>query len=414
MRRIAIVGAGQSGLHLGIGLVDAGYDVTVLSNRRGEDIAAGRVMSSQCMFHPTLELERKHGLELWEDQTPPVHGIDYTWSAPDGTVHAQFATQREKAALSIDQRVKIPRWMEIFTERGGTLQIEDVDADRLDELSETFDLVVVAAGKGDIARKFATNEEHTEYTTPQRALSLAYLTGVTPREGFGANDYNVVDGVGEMFLFPALTVDGPCEIVTAEGIIDGPLDRFAGVMDPDEHLATLKAVAREYFPGVWERIKDAELIDRQAYLAGKFAPTVREPVAVLPSGRAVLGMADVVVVNDPLTGQGSNNAARCAESYLQSIIERGTEPFTPEWMNEAFAAYWEFAQYATTWTNDMLRPYPPHVRRLLEAATSSPEIALRITNGFGNPPSLFPWWNDPAAADELIASVSASTGAPEA
>ncbi len=29
MRRIAIVGAGQSGLQLGLGLLDTGYDVTM-------------------------------------------------------------------------------------------------------------------------------------------------------------------------------------------------------------------------------------------------------------------------------------------------------------------------------------------------------------------------------------------------
>ncbi|UMO20060.1 hypothetical protein L2Z36_09345 [Acinetobacter baumannii] len=33
MRRIAIVGAGQSGLQLGLGLLDTGYDVTMITNR---------------------------------------------------------------------------------------------------------------------------------------------------------------------------------------------------------------------------------------------------------------------------------------------------------------------------------------------------------------------------------------------
>jgi 2-polyprenyl-6-methoxyphenol hydroxylase-like FAD-dependent oxidoreductase len=33
MRRITIIGAGQAGLHLGIGLVDAGYEVTLFSDR---------------------------------------------------------------------------------------------------------------------------------------------------------------------------------------------------------------------------------------------------------------------------------------------------------------------------------------------------------------------------------------------
>jgi len=33
MRKIAIVGAGQSGLQLALGLLQKGYEVTVISNR---------------------------------------------------------------------------------------------------------------------------------------------------------------------------------------------------------------------------------------------------------------------------------------------------------------------------------------------------------------------------------------------
>ncbi|REM67612.1 FAD-binding oxidoreductase, partial [Mycobacterium tuberculosis] len=65
MKRIAIVGAGQSGLQLGLGLLAAGYEVTMFSNRTGEDIRQGKVMSSQCMFHTSLQIERDLGLDHW-------------------------------------------------------------------------------------------------------------------------------------------------------------------------------------------------------------------------------------------------------------------------------------------------------------------------------------------------------------
>lgn len=42
MKRIAIVGAGQSGLQLGLGLLDAGYEVTMFSNRTGTTSATAR------------------------------------------------------------------------------------------------------------------------------------------------------------------------------------------------------------------------------------------------------------------------------------------------------------------------------------------------------------------------------------
>ena len=38
MKRIAIIGAGQSGLQLALGLLDAGYEVTVVSDRSAEQI----------------------------------------------------------------------------------------------------------------------------------------------------------------------------------------------------------------------------------------------------------------------------------------------------------------------------------------------------------------------------------------
>lgn len=402
MRRIAIVGAGQSGLLLGVGLLDAGFSVTLFSNRTGEQISGGRVMSSQCMFHPTLEVERRHGLELWEQVAPPINGLAYRWASAEGQVHTQFEVSRKLPALSIDQRVKVPAWMDVFIERGGDLRIEDVSPERLEQISEEFELVVVAAGKGDIAGLFPQDDERTEYSQPQRALSMAYLRGVEPRAAFGANDYNVVDGVGEMFLLPALTTSGPCEILTVEGVIGGPMDCFDGVKDPAEHLALTKELARRYFPWIHERIEHAELTDPLATLAGKITPRVRKPVAVLPNGRPVLGIADVVVVNDPITGQGSNNAARCAESYLDSIVEHGEDAFTEEWMETAFERYWDFARWGTTWTNSMLRPYSQHVGGLLKDAAHDPELALQIAYGFSNPPSLYPWWDDPAQASNQL------------
>jgi predicted dinucleotide-binding enzyme len=72
MPRIAIVGGGQSGLQLGLGLLDGGYEVTVASNRTPDEIAAGPVLSSQCMFESALETESALGLDPWAARCPPV------------------------------------------------------------------------------------------------------------------------------------------------------------------------------------------------------------------------------------------------------------------------------------------------------------------------------------------------------
>lgn len=78
MRKILIVGAGQSGLQLALGLQSRGYEVTVMSNRTADEIRHGRVMSTQCMFGTALGHERDLGLGFWEDRTPGSRA----WGSP--------------------------------------------------------------------------------------------------------------------------------------------------------------------------------------------------------------------------------------------------------------------------------------------------------------------------------------------
>ena len=75
MRNITIVGAGQAGLQLGIGLLDKGYSVTAISNRTGEEIANGKVLSSQSMYDMALSHERELGIAFWDEECPPIEGI---------------------------------------------------------------------------------------------------------------------------------------------------------------------------------------------------------------------------------------------------------------------------------------------------------------------------------------------------
>jgi len=115
-------------------------------------------------------------------------------------------------------------------------------------------------------------------------------------------------------------------------------------------------------------------------------------------------MADVVVINDPITGQGANNAAKCAEIYLEAIVEQGSG-FEVQFMQRTFDRYWRgYAQWVVSWTNALLAPPQPHVVRLLEAAQELPSLAETIVNGFDDPRVFYPWWFDGGEADRLIAA----------
>ncbi|NDZ16244.1 alanine-phosphoribitol ligase [Variovorax sp. WS11] len=386
-RRIMIVGAGQAGLQLALGLQQQGLQVTLVSNRSAEDIRTGKVMSSQCMFDASLQIERDLGIDFWERECPPVEGIGLSIPHPErpGEKMLAWAHRLDRVARSVDQRVKIPGWMKVFAERGGEILFKEATVEDLEQWTQAHELVIVAAGKGEIAQLFERDADKSPFDKPQRALALTYVHDMRPRPAYSAVDFNLIPGVGEYFVFPALTITGPCDIMVFEGVPGGPMDCWAGIGTPAEHLARSLKILETFAPWEAERCRDVRLTDDNGILAGRFAPTVRRPVGRLPSGRIVLGMGDVVCLNDPITGQGSNNAAKCAHAYQRAILAQGTRAFDAAFMQAAFDGYWEYAQHVVNWTNAMLQPPPPHVLELLGAASAMPAVARRIVNGFDDP-----------------------------
>jgi hypothetical protein len=404
MRKIAIIGGGQSGLQLALGLQKRGYDVTVVSNRTPEQIRKGRVTSSQFMFHDSLQNERDLGINYWEKECPNTDGIAFAVPGPDGTPALFWEAKLDHPGQSVDQRLKFAGWTEEFSKRGGKVVIQDAGVAELEEHAKNNDLVIVASGKGEIARLFETDAANTPYTTPMRALALTYVKNMVPREHFTAVAFNLIPGVGEYFVFPALTLSGACEIMVFEGVPGGPMDCWADVKTPAQHLQRSKEILQKFLPWEAARCQKIELTDELGIVAGRFAPGVRKPVCKLPSGRSAMGMGDVVVLNDPITGQGSNTASKAAKVYMTRIAERGDKPFDAAWMQETFDIFWKYAQWVVKWTNSLLTPPPPHILQLMGAASQIPPLASRIANGFNNPPDYNPWWFDPKEAEKLIAA----------
>ncbi|MFE9402391.1 styrene monooxygenase/indole monooxygenase family protein [Streptomyces sp. NPDC006530] len=409
MRRILIVGAGQSGLQLALGLQAQGYEVTLMSNRTADEIRSGRVMSTQCMFHTALQHERDLGLNFWESQAPRIEGVGVSVAAPDATRAIDWVGRLKGYAQSVDQRVKMAGWMETFAERGGQLVIHGAAVSDLDFFARTYDLVLVSAGKGELVSMFGRDALRSPYTEPQRALAVSYVHGLGPRPEhpeFDAVRCNLVPGVGELFVMPTLTTSGRADILFWEGVPGGPLDVFNGVTDPAEHLSLTLELMERFLPWEYARATKVELTDAGATLAGRYAPTVRNPVGRLPGGGLVLGVADVVVANDPITGQGSNSASKCAASYLSSIVEHGEKEFDEAWMRSAFDRYWDTAQHVTKWTNAMLGAPPEHVLNLIGAAGQLQPAADRFANGFDDPADFENFFYEPEKTAAYLAEVA--------
>jgi hypothetical protein len=413
MRKVLIVGAGQAGLQLGLSLQSHDYDVTVMSARTPEEIRGGRVMSTQCMFGVALQHERHYDLNLWEQQAPDIEGLGLSIAGPDHERAVDWLGELDDYAQSVDQRVKMSGWLELFEERGGKVVYHGVTTYDVDALTHFYDLVVIAAGKGELVQLFDRDPSRSPYTSTQRILAVVYVHGMAPRPehpNVQAVRFNAVPGVGELFIMPCLTLSGPCDILFFEGIPGGPLDCWDDRPPPAEHLKRTLDLMRQFVPWEYERCHQVQLTDGRATLTGGYPPVVRRPVGELPSGGRVLGMADVVVANDPITGQGSNSASKCAASYLGSILEHGDRPFDGAWMQQAFDRYWSDAQHTTMWTNAMLAPPPEHVMKLLGAAGAYPEIAHRFVNGFADPTDYQHWFLDPDKTQRYLASVTADQG----
>ena len=148
MASFLIVGAGQSGLQLGIGLLDDGHDVTVVTNRTAEDVRNGRLLSGQTMFGTALATERALGIDLWQRSVPRSREWRSPFSRPaDPSPVFDWGARLDLPGQSVDQRVKYPAWMELFEQRGGHLEIAEVGIPELERYCDAHDLVIVSAGR---------------------------------------------------------------------------------------------------------------------------------------------------------------------------------------------------------------------------------------------------------------------------
>jgi len=410
VRKILIVGAGQAGLQLALSLQSEGYDVTVMSARTPDEIRNGWPTSTQVMMYQALDRERDVKLNLWDGTAQEITGIGFNLSPAPGVSAFSFSGAWARPGNSVDQRLKMSTWIELFEQRGGRVIYHSVMTSDLAGLAPIYDLTIIAAGKGEIVEMFDTDRQKTPYTRPMRHLAAIYLDGIAVPEGVPhpRMRVNLRPGGGEVFYMPTNSLGGACDVILVEAVPGGPLDIFGDGPPPDEHLRRLKALLLEQFPWEGELYSRATPTDARASLAGAFPMTVRRPYVEVAPGSYAFGIGDVVVVNDPISGQGANNAAHSAGIYLKAILDRGYAEFTPEWMQQTFDTYWAHARHSIMLTQMMLEPLPPHVQQVLAAASAYQEIADKFAEVFPNPETIHDFLTDPAKAAAYVESVAAA------
>jgi flavin-dependent dehydrogenase len=411
VRKILIVGAGQAGLQLALSLQAEGYEVTVMSARTAEEIRTGWPTSTQVIMYRGLDRERDVKLNLWDGTATEITGIGFNLSPAPGVSAFSFSGAWARPGNSVDQRVKMSTWLELFERRGGQVVFQAATAEDLAGLAGQYDLTIIAAGKGEIVGMFPTDQAKTRYTEPARALAAIYVDGVAVPEGVPhpRMRVNLRPGAGELFYMPTDSLHGACDVLLVTAVPGGPFDIFGDRPSPAEHLRRLKDLVLTEFPWEGELYSGAEIHDPRASLTGGFPTTVRHPYVEVAPGRHVLGIGDVVVVNDPISGQGANNAAHAAGIYLKAIIDHGDKPFTPEWMQQVFDTFWAHAQHSVMLTEMFLEPMPEHAQQVLGAASQFQEIADKFAEVFPNPATIHDFLTDPEKAANYLAAIAAAS-----
>ncbi|TDQ55516.1 styrene monooxygenase/indole monooxygenase family protein [Actinorugispora endophytica] len=407
MRKILIVGAGQAGLQLALSLLQHEYDVTVMTARTAGEVATGRAVSVNMITGDQLALERAYGLDLWDGQAPPIRGSHLfspevgPWPGYDWTGYYR------EPAQSVDERVKMSVWLDLFERMGGRVVIHPVTVSDLDHLTRMYDLTVVAAGQSGLAEMFpADHDRRGREGLVESVTAIAYVTEV---EGDPAAELSVggwMPGIGQLISIPSLSLNGPCRLLYIGGPTAGAMGSWPERMTPRKQLDLMLDAVEDHLPDLYEVYKDVQLVDRRSVTMDYSVPLVRDPVAVLPSGRRVLGIGDTVVVTMPGFAQNANNECRSADVYLRAILEHEDRPFDEDFMRAAFAGFEEFSR---PFCGDLVRlmsTVPPHLYEVYKTANTCQAVADRFVEGFNDPADMMGWLGDEKATRAYLAEAA--------
>jgi hypothetical protein len=412
MRRIAVIGAGQAGLLFAHALLAKGYRVTLFSDRSAEQWLASRPTGTAILYGEVVDIERELGLDHWSG--PATHtaaGGLVDFFPRVGAEPLVVRGRVRRPSVAIDQRLKFHHWMNDFEARGGSLEIASVTPEQADEIAAEHDLLVLAAGKAELASLVPRDAAKSVYDRPQRNLAMAILTGVgsewADRAGFNPVKFNLYGDAGEFFWVPYNhKTAGATWCPVFEARFGGPLDRFASCRNGSEVVEAIKAIVKEVAPQDYPVIRDASYVDDDpgGWLVGRFPPTVRAPFGKLPSGRLVIPIGDTAITFDPVGGQGANCATRNARFVADAVITRGDLPFDEEWMTDVSRGFWEAdGRWAYTFNNMLLEPLTEAGQIALRAAAEDEWMGTHLfLQSFATPRDFFPWIEDPRLAAEQV------------
>ena len=384
MNSVGIVGAGISGLQLGLFLQQRGVGVTIYSEKSPDDIRASRVANFVVRFDHTRQRERALGVNHWDFADFGVTCVHMHIGVEPPIVWTGSLKQQ---ASGVDMRIYQSTLLEDFANRGGSVRIGPIGADDVRRLSGEHDVMVVAAGGRALAGMFPRDPERSPYTAPQRRITGVLCQGLRFPDPLGVI-YTISPGHGEIFQAPFTTLSGRACSLLIEGI---PGQGFESVMniryedDPREFEDTLLALLRRHAPPIYDRVdfKEFRVTRAEDVLQGAITPIVRTAYTVLDSGKYAIAVGDAHILQDPVIGQGANTGSRCAWVLGEALLQ--DRPADEAFCRDVEQRMWDAARAATEWTNMVLQPPRPHAMEVFAAAAQDKAIADELVSNFNEP-----------------------------
>jgi Styrene monooxygenase A putative substrate binding domain len=394
-RKVAIIGAGLAGATAGLGLVEAGFDVTIYSDR---DRSALRndvpPTGTAILFGQALEHDSEIIEDLYDsgvstgmsarisagsgDTLAPVLGFDVPFKF-DGRVKGQ----------AVDVRLRADDRLGRFLARGGKLKVQAVTPADVDAIAGAADLTLVATGKGGLASLFPIDPVHSTYTEPQRHLLLATFKGLEradsafayrSSDGGRHNILNIHAEFGEVFFGPYQHKDiGASWTFLGFARPGSPwVDLFNSAIDTQTVRDVVVKLFATYFPDDVALIEQIEPLheDQYSWFRGAVSPIVRRAVATTANGHAIAAIGDTAIAVDPIAAQGAQNTVVQAASLL-SAIKSYDGKFTHDWLNEQFSKHWRYRGEAATEATRLFlgdQKYAVHAELILPAAAVNADV----------------------------------------
>lgn len=412
-KKIAIIGAGTAGLHLGLHLRGASVEVTIFTDRRPEEYAGLRLLNTVAHHYVTVERETALGVNHWPSETYGYGGHFYYIGGPKPL---RFYGDLGKPSRAVDYRIYQPRLMEDFLERGGRIEYREITHDDVPAISARFDLLVVCTGKGPFGHMFRHQPAHSPFDRPQRALCVGLFKGIretTPR----AVTMYFSPGAGEMIEIPTQTFGGMAAALVIENHIGSDLEILAKVRyedDPKAFLALLLDKLHQHYPTCAERIDEREFDlanSPRDLLQGGVTPTVRGGHVVLDNGKLAVALGDVHAVVDPVLGQGANMASYAAVILGEEIVAQ--DVYDLRFVERFEERRGDRVICGTRWTNFMLEhlgKLSPDLLHYIGTLSQNPALADEFTENFNYPERQ---WDCFASPERMRAWVAARIGRTE-